>query len=112
MFLTRPESLALKTICRRNPARGAWPAIPRVHCADLLDELLQDPQIDLVVISTRHDVPTSFARKVPEAGKHCPAKKPFSLNAAEAKELFALAKEENWSCRLTRTDTMAAIFSR
>lgn len=56
--------------------------------------MLQDPQIDLVIVATRHDSHFEFAKKALMAGKHALVEKPFVMSEAEARKLFALAKDK------------------
>ncbi|HEY4292826.1 oxidoreductase [Luteibacter sp.] len=53
--------------------------------------LLADPDIEVVVIATPNDTHAALARSALEAGKHVVVDKPFTLNAAEAEALIALA---------------------
>lgn len=56
--------------------------------------MLQDPQIDLVIVATRHDSHFEFAKKALMVGKHALVEKPFVMSEAEARKLFALAKDK------------------
>src|SRR5262245_40902825 len=57
-----------------------------------LEEMLQDPSIELVALAT----PTQFhyrgALQVLQSGRHCILEKPMALSAVEADELVAVAK--------------------
>jgi predicted dehydrogenase len=58
---------------------------------DSLDELLSDPEIDIVYVATTPDVHKEYACAVAEAGKHCYLEKPIALSWDEAciiKEAF------------------------
>jgi predicted dehydrogenase/threonine dehydrogenase-like Zn-dependent dehydrogenase len=54
-----------------------------------VDELLADPEIDLVLISTRHDLHARQALDALHAGKHVFVEKPLALNTAELAEIEA-----------------------
>lgn len=56
------------------------------------DEIIQDPQVDLVVVATSNDVHYSFTKAALEAGKHVVVEKPFTNTTAEADALIALAR--------------------
>lgn len=47
------------------------------------DAVLSDPDIDLVIVTTRHNLHASFALKALQAGKHVFVEKPLALNIAE-----------------------------
>ncbi len=57
------------------------------------EELLKDPEIELVVNLTTPAVHTEINRRVLMAGKHLFCEKPFALTLKEAGEIFTLAKE-------------------
>ena len=48
---TRQDKFNIKTIYSRHPS-DAWEKIPGVNYVHNIDELLQDPEIELVVVST------------------------------------------------------------
>lgn len=58
------------------------------------EELYADPTIDIVYIATYNKGHYAAAKQALEAGKSVLLEKPFTLRIAEAKELFALAKEK------------------
>jgi predicted dehydrogenase len=56
-------------------------------------ELVSDPQVDAIYVATPHPFHAENARLALEHGKHVLVEKPFTLNAAEAEGLVALATE-------------------
>lgn len=54
-----------------------------------LDEALGDPEIDLVLISTRHDLHAEQALRALRAGKHVFVEKPLALNDDQLREIEA-----------------------
>ena len=59
------------------------------------EAMFQDPAVDVVYIATPHAQHYQVARSALEHGKHVLCEKPFTVNAAEAAELTALARERN-----------------
>lgn len=57
------------------------------------DQALADPGIDLIVLATPNDLHASQAEAALKAGKAVVVDKPFTLTAAEARRLAALADE-------------------
>ncbi len=57
------------------------------------EELLRDPEIELVINLTTPAVHTEINRQILMAGKHLYCEKPFALTLEEAREVLALAKE-------------------
>ena len=47
------------------------------------DELLQDPELDAIIIGTRHNLHAEMALKALQAGKHVLVEKPLALTKAE-----------------------------
>nr|WP_318383762.1 Gfo/Idh/MocA family oxidoreductase [uncultured Enterobacter sp.] len=92
--LSRAEKIVTKTIYSIHPEKDAWPRLPGVEYTDNLQALLNDPQIQLVVISIPSALHYSLAKKTLLAGKNCVVEKPFTETSAEAQELFALAREK------------------
>lgn len=61
-------------------------------------ELLDDPEVDIVYISTPNGMHYEWASKSLKAGKHVLCEKPFTSNAEDARRLVELAKEKNLVC--------------
>ena len=57
-------------------------------------EMLADPQVDLVYIATPHVFHASQIEQCLEAGKHVLCEKAFTINAAQARKVTALAREK------------------
>lgn len=58
------------------------------------EEMLEDPQVELVYVATPHSHHYAHAKMCLEHGKNVLVEKAFTVNAAQAKELAALAKEK------------------
>jgi len=75
----------------RAEAFAAEHGIPHAHGS--WAELAADPTVDVIYVATPHPAHAEAARVALEHGKHVLVEKPFTLNAAEAAELVALAEE-------------------
>ncbi|GGY14087.1 oxidoreductase [Paludibacterium paludis] len=84
--------LRLAAVSSRDPGRVAA-ALPGVETCDSPDKLFAREDIDLVVIPTPNDSHFPLALAALASGKHVVVDKPFTLNAAEARELIARAQE-------------------
>lgn len=93
--LNRPGKIKVKTIYQRTLGKGSWAPVEGITYTDKLDEMLADHEIQAVIICTPVDGHKALAKQVLEAGKHCVVEKPFTLNLADAEELFRLAEEKN-----------------
>lgn len=58
------------------------------------EEMLQDPQVELVYVATPHSHHYKHAKMCLEHGKNVLVEKAFTVNAVQAKELAALAREK------------------
>jgi scyllo-inositol 2-dehydrogenase (NADP+) len=65
---------------------------PEARAYESPKDLLADAAIELVVIATPNESHASLARAALDAGKHVVVDKPFTLAAAEAEALIALAE--------------------
>lgn len=68
---------------------------PRVNVLRSVEELINDPAIELVIVNTPVQTHYEFTRKALEAGKNVVVEKPYVVNSDEAAELTALAKQKN-----------------
>lgn len=57
-----------------------------------LDEVLEDPNVDLVVIATPNDTHAPYAIQAMDAGKHVVVDKPMSLTVSEADAMIDAAR--------------------
>src|SRR5438132_3344147 len=65
--------------------------IPSAH--DSYDALLVDPTVDAIYNSLPNNLHHEWTIRALQAGKHVLCEKPFSMNAAEAQEMFDVAKK-------------------
>ncbi|SAP43059.1 oxidoreductase ydgJ [Klebsiella oxytoca] len=82
-------TLAAVASSDENKVHADWPAMPVVSGPE---QILNDPNIDLVVIPTPNDTHFPLAKAALEAGKHVVVDKPFTVTLSHARELEALAK--------------------
>ena len=59
------------------------------------EEMLSDPELELVYVATPHSHHYEHMKLCLEYGKHVLCEKAFTLNAAQAREIAALAAEKN-----------------
>lgn len=68
---------------------------PQVKSCDSVDEVINDPNIELVIINTPNNTHFEYAVRALKAGKHVLVEKPCTSNLKETIELFQIAKENN-----------------
>jgi len=110
---TRQEIVAVgsRNIGRARAFADDWGA-PTAYGS--YDELVNDPLVDIVYVASPHSEHHRQARLVLEAGKPVLVEKAFTRNAAEARDLVALARsnekfllEGMWSRFLPHYDVIA-----
>jgi predicted dehydrogenase len=85
----------LRWICdQSDEARERWsPAFPGTRASADLDELLEDPELDAVVVATHVPSHAAVATRVLAAGKHCFVEKPLAQSVSDAEQVVAAARE-------------------
>jgi predicted dehydrogenase len=68
-------------------------SIPRVYGS--YEELLRDPDVEIIYIATPHPMHKEWVIKSLEAGKAVLCEKPITVNAFEAEEIFNAAREND-----------------
>jgi predicted dehydrogenase len=77
-------------------ARSKWQRIyPDTRFTAELDDLLGDPELDAVAITTPVPTHAPLAETVIEAGKHCFVEKPLAQDVASAERLVELADQSD-----------------
>ncbi|KAG0212267.1 hypothetical protein BGX28_006620 [Mortierella sp. GBA30] len=91
------RSLIVVSVAARDPTKAKEYAdkhgIPNTH--PTYDALIQDPTIDCIYNPLPNGLHYEWTKKALEAGKHVLLEKPSTSNAAQTKELFALAKAKD-----------------
>jgi predicted dehydrogenase len=66
---------------------------PDVKSYDTLQEILDDPEIELVIVNTPSNTHVDYSRKALLAGKDILVEKPFAPTVEEAQEIFDLGRK-------------------
>ncbi|CAF1367421.1 unnamed protein product [Rotaria sordida] len=90
---TMSNMYELRSIVERhtNEAIKIYPYIKTVRSTT---ELFDDPEIDLVIITTSNDLHYSLSKQALEKGKHVVIEKPMTIKSSEALELIQIAKNK------------------
>ena len=67
--------------------------IPTAH--DSYEALANDPNVEIVYVATPHSRHAEDMKLLIQAGKHVLCEKSFTVDAKQAKEIFALAQEKH-----------------
>ena len=78
-----------------NNITAARQDFPEAEVVSKFTDLTNDPEIDLIVITTPNHLHHELAKKALKAGKHVVVEKPFTPSVREADELIELASKKN-----------------
>jgi scyllo-inositol 2-dehydrogenase (NADP+) len=93
-FIVTNPAFQLHTILQRH-GDSAKEKYPFVRIVRSLEEMLDDDELELVVITTPNDSHFDYAWRALEAGKHVVVEKPFTITSADALKLIKKAEEKN-----------------
>src|SRR5579872_7267243 len=112
--ISNVPGLEYALVCDHNESRlaVAREAFPAVRTCTNLEEVMSDPTIDLVIISTPPSTHAEIAMQMLQAGKHVVSEKPFCLTGGEADAMIQLAQEQQraltvYQCRRWDPDYLA-----
>ena len=88
------DKIKIKTIYSRS-GKSDWTPIEGVQYTTNIDDIYNDPEIQLVVVTTPSSSHYPLAKKGLLHGKNMLVEKPFTETVEQAQELFTLAKEKN-----------------
>lgn len=89
------QGFDIKKIVTSSNRDKAQTDFPNAQIVASANELMSDPEIELVVIATPNTSHLPLAKQALAAGKHVVVDKPFTNTVQDADELIALAKEKN-----------------
>lgn len=93
-FLTQHPGFDLRAVVQRHEQR-MQADYPHIESYASVAELLADPELELVVVNTPSATHVELARQALLAGKHVLLEKPVATAAAEVRDLFDLARQQN-----------------
>ncbi|MGO1491965.1 MAG: Gfo/Idh/MocA family oxidoreductase [Ruoffia tabacinasalis] len=88
------DKIKIKTIYSRS-GKSDWTPIEGVQYTTNIDDIYNDPEIQLVVVTTPSSSHYPLAKEGLLRGKNMLVEKPFTETVEQAQELFTLAKEKN-----------------
>ena len=93
-FSRQVKDIRVKTIYARHDD-SPWAKLPDVKYTTNINDIWDDPEIQLVAITTPPQAHFELAKAALDHGKNVLLEKPFTATAAEACELFKYAKEKS-----------------
>ena len=93
-YITETEGLELTSICDLDPKRTEAAAgdFPGVKTYNVVQEMLQAPDVDLAVIVLPHNLHAQVAIECSNAGKHVVCEKPMCITVDEATRMIEAAR--------------------
>ncbi|KAK2601627.1 hypothetical protein QQS21_004862 [Conoideocrella luteorostrata] len=94
-FIATTPQFKLHSIVQRSPKDGnsAPQDHPEAKHYTDVKQMLADPEVDVIVVTTPPDNHFELTKSALEAGKHVLTEKPFVPTSAEAEKLIAISKE-------------------
>lgn len=95
----RQDYIKVKYIYRRaedveKEGREAEQYYPEITFTSDIDQVMNDPEVNLVVVNTPDQFHAQYSIMALEHGKNVLCEKPFATSVEDAKKVFALAKEK------------------
>lgn len=93
-FITTLGEYRLISVLERhhNHSQDKYPGIKVVRT---IEELVSDPELDLIVITTPNDTHLEYTQKALLAGKHVVLEKPFTITTEDARLLIECSRKAN-----------------
>jgi len=92
-FITANPNFELTKIVERSKDLSKE-FYPKVRIVKSFDELLTDPEIELIIVNTPDSTHYEYTKQALNAGKHVIVEKPFTTTVSQAEELVFLAREK------------------
>lgn len=93
-FLNANPGFSLDAVAERH-TKKASAFYSEIKSYDTLEEVINHPELELIVVNTPNYTHFELAKQVLQAGKHVLIEKPVAATVAEAQELFDLARAVN-----------------
>ena len=92
-FINANPNFILKKIVERKTGKSKQ-VYPHINIVRSYEEILNDPGIELIVITTPNSTHYEMGKQALLAGKHVVIEKPFTRSSIEAGELIDIAEEK------------------
>lgn len=93
-LITTTPGFHLSKIVERSTEKSRE-RFPQATIVRSFEELIADPELELIVVNTPNALHLDMARRALEAGKHVILEKPMTVTAADAQTLIDLARSRN-----------------
>lgn len=87
------KELHIRTVVSSKPDK-VHQHLPGVNVVETVEEVLEDPHIDLVIITTPNETHEPYVKAALLAKKHVVVEKPFVIRTEEADQLIRLSQQQ------------------
>lgn len=94
---TRIDNMTVKGIFDIRGEAREKAAANGLYVYETAEELMEDPEVELVTVATPNNFHKDYAVRCLRAGKNVVCEKPVTMNAAELEEIIQAAKETGLS---------------
>ena len=92
-FVEANPAFELVSICERSK-NESLELYPHVQVVRSFEELIANPQLELIIVNTPDITHYDYCKAALEAGKHVIVEKPFAFTVKEGAELVELAEKK------------------
>jgi scyllo-inositol 2-dehydrogenase (NADP+) len=92
-LISAESQLHLHSVLQRS-SDSARADYPHINIVKRFDDIINNPDIDLIVVNTPNEFHYDMTKAALLTGKHVVTEKPFILDLAQGEELIALAQQE------------------
>ena len=85
--------LHLSGICDIDPVRQEWARGEGFRVYESYEEILNDPEVDIVLVALPNHLHAEYAIRAMKAGKHVLCEKPVTPTSAELEEILRVSRE-------------------
>lgn len=93
-LISAEPTLNLHSVLQRG-SETALSDYPNINIAKTFEEIIDNPEIDLVIVNTPNEFHYAMTKAALLAGKHVVSEKPFIIDIKEGEELIALAQQQH-----------------
>ncbi len=93
-IISSVEGFEIIKILTSGNKEKAYQDFPEAKIVEDYSAIIEDPEVDLVVVTTPNHLHKEFAKKALEMNKHVVLEKPFTPTSKEANELVVLAQHK------------------
>jgi scyllo-inositol 2-dehydrogenase (NADP+) len=108
-FLTTMPEYELVSVVERK-TREAEKKYPGIKTFTSFDDMIADPEVELVIITSPNETHFPYSKAAMEAGKHVVVEKPFTVSSAESAALVALSHKTGKICSVYHNRRYVADF--